>query len=142
MSVHDEQVIRQEVEAFSQAWNTGDTQALAVFFTEDAVRVDAFGDVQRGRGEIATAFRSLLHGRMAGARVRVEPGTVRLLSPELALWQGGMEILLPQGPPLRGHVLHVMRREGNRWLILEAHPKLFPQFSLQGPQLQTEEVEP
>jgi hypothetical protein len=87
-------------------------------------------------------LRALLHGRMAGARVRMEPGTVRLLSPELALWQGGMEILLPQGPPLRGHVLQVMRREGNRWLILEAHPKLFPQFSLQGPQLQTEEVEP
>ncbi len=130
MSVHDEQVIRQEVEAFSQAWNTGDTQALAVFFTEDAVRVDAFGDVQCGRSEIATAFHHLLHGRMAGARVRMEPGTVRLLSPDLALWQGGVEILLPQGPPLRGHAFQVMRREGNRWLILEAHPKLFPQSSL------------
>ena len=101
MSVHDEQVIRQEVEAFSQAWNTGDTQALAVFFTEDAVRVDAFGDVQRGRGEIATAFRSLLHGRMAGARVRVEPGTAASCPPSSpcgrGAWRSSSCRALPSG---------------------------------------------
>jgi len=143
MSVRDEQAIERQVDAFPQAWNTRDAQALAVLFTEDAVRVDAFGDVQRGRHEIAAAYHRLLHDRMPAARVHTERGTVRLLSPELALWQGGLEILLSQGPPLRGHAVQLMRREGSRWLILEAHPKLFPQFPPVRPATsEPEEVEP
>jgi len=29
-------------------------------------------------------------------------------------------------PPLRGYVVQVMKKVGGRWLVLEAHPKLFP----------------
>ncbi len=122
----DEQAIFDEVAAFALAWNRGDARAAASFFSEDAVRVGAFGDVQRGRDEIEAAYHRLLHQTMPGAVAEIERGTIRTLSPNLAVWQGGLEITVPGGPALRGHVVQVMEKVGGRWLIVESHPKLFP----------------
>lgn len=126
MSTADERTILEEVGAFARAWNQADARALAAFFTDDAVRVDGFGDVQHGRQAIADGFRQLFH-RMPGATLRVEPGTVRMLSPDLAVWQGGLEILRPNAAPLKGHAVEVLRKEAGRWLVLESHPKLLPE---------------
>ncbi len=84
------------------------------------------GDVQHGRAEVEAAYDRLLHGRFAGAKVQQERGTVRMLSSDLALWQAGIEIVPPKGPPMKGHVVQLMKKIGGRWLVLEAHPKLFP----------------
>jgi uncharacterized protein (TIGR02246 family) len=118
--------IFEEIDGFTKAWNEGDAKAAASFFTEDAVRVGAFGDVQRGRAELESAYDRLLHQTMSGATVTQERGTVRMLGPDLAVWRGGMEIRLPDGSSRRGHVVQVMKKVGARWLVLEAHPKLFP----------------
>ncbi|MBI2388057.1 MAG: SgcJ/EcaC family oxidoreductase [Deltaproteobacteria bacterium] len=120
-----EDAIFREVQAFSQVWSRGDAKAAASFFTEDGVRVGAFGDVQHGRAELEAAYDKLLHGPMAGAKVTQERGTVRLLGPDLALWQGGMEISVG-GTTIKGYVVQLMKKTGGRWLVLEAHPKLFP----------------
>lgn len=122
----DELSILEETEAFAEAWNAGDPKAAASFFTEDGVRVGAFGDKQTGRAVIEAAYDRLLHETMPGARVNQERGEVRILSPDLAIWQGGIEIVPPSGPPLKGHVVQVMRKVDGRWMTLEAHPKLFP----------------
>ena len=126
MQRSEEEVILDETQAFADAWSQGDAKAAASFYTEDGVRVGAFGDVQKGRAELEAAYDRLLHQTMPGAQVRLERGSVRMLTSDLALWQGGMEILPPGGEPLRGHVAQVMRKVDGRWLILEAHPKFFP----------------
>ncbi len=124
---NEAEAIFREIDAFSEAWSRGDAKAAASFFTDDGVRVGAGGDVQRGRAELEAAYEELLHGRFAGARVSQERGTVRMLTPELAFWQGAMTITPPGGAPaLRGHVVQLMKKVGGRWLVLEAHPKLFP----------------
>ncbi|MER3450279.1 MAG: hypothetical protein C4315_11110 [Chloroflexota bacterium] len=121
-----EQAIYQENEMFLEAWNRGDARAAASFFTEDAVRVGAFGDIQRGRDEIEAAYDRLLHQTMPGSTANMERGSIRMLTPDLAVWQGGLEIIPMGRTPMRGHVVQVMQRLGERWLIVEAHPKLFP----------------
>jgi uncharacterized protein (TIGR02246 family) len=95
----DVQAIISEVEAFSQAWSRGDAHAAASFFTEDGVRVGAFGDVQHGRAEIAAAYERLLHQTMPGATVVQDRGSVRMLSDGVALWQGGIQIIPAAGAP-------------------------------------------
>ena len=123
----EEQAIIAETEAFIVAWNKGDAKSAASFFTEDAVRVGAFGDVQHGRAEVEKAYDRLLHQTMPGATVKQERGSVRMLSPELAVWQGGIEITPPGGASsMKGHVVEIMKKVKGRWLVLEAHPKLFP----------------
>jgi hypothetical protein len=50
-----------------------------------------------------------------------------MLTPEFAIWQGGIEIIPPGGDSaLKGHVVQVMKKVKGRWLILESHPKIFP----------------
>jgi len=50
-----------------------------------------------------------------------------MLTPELVVWQGGLELEKPDGSPsMKGYVVQVMKKVQGRWLILEAHPKLFP----------------
>jgi uncharacterized protein (TIGR02246 family) len=127
MQSNDEQAIFSEIEAFTDAWNEGDAKRAASFYTDDGVRVGAFGDVQHGRDEIEAAYDRLLHQTMPGAVVKQERGSVRMLSPELAIWQGGLEIVPPgSGASLKGHVVQVMKKVEGRWLILEGHPKFFP----------------
>lgn len=123
----EEQAIIAETQAFQEAWNRGDAKGSASFYTEDATRVGAFGDVQHGRAEIEKAYDMLLHQTMSGAKVKQERGTVRMLTIEFAVWQGRIEIIPAGGAtPLKGHVVQVMKKVNRRWLILEAHPKLFP----------------
>ena len=122
----DEAAIVAEIQAFSDAWNKGDAKLIASFFTEDGVRVGALGDRQQGRAELEVAYDKLLHGPFAGASVRQERGSVRMLTPDLAVWQGGLEIRPQGGAPMPGHVVQVMKKVGGRWLVLEGHPKLFP----------------
>jgi uncharacterized protein (TIGR02246 family) len=116
-----------ETEAFADAMNAGDATLASSFYTEDGTRAGAFGDVQHGREAIKAAYERLLHQSMPGAHITQERGTVRMLTRELAVWQGGLEILVPGSEaPLRGHVVQVMKKIDGRWLILEGHPKIFP----------------
>jgi len=88
MLSNDEQAIYIEIEAFSEAWNKGDAKLAASFSTEDGVRVGVAGDIQHGRTDIEAAYDRLLHHTMSGAVIKQEKGSVRVLSPELAIWQG------------------------------------------------------
>jgi uncharacterized protein (TIGR02246 family) len=116
-----------ETKAFAEAMNAGDAALAASFYTEDGTRVGGFGDKQEGRREIEAAYRRLLHESMPGARIEQERGAVRMLTPDLAVWQAGLEIALPGGEsPLKGYVVQVMKKVNGRWLILEAHPKIYP----------------
>lgn len=122
----EQEAIYGEIQAFSAAWNKGDAALAASFYTDDGVRVGAMGDRQHGRVELEAAYDRLFRGPFAGAAVTQERGTIRMLTPELVIWQGGLEIAPTNGPAMKGHVVQVMQKVGSRWLILEAHPKLFP----------------
>lgn len=127
MKTDDEQAIMNETASFAEAWSKGDAKAAASYYTEDGTRVGAFGDIQNGRSEIEAAYDRLLHQTMPGAVVKQERGGVRMLTPELAIWQGGIEIIpAGGGSALKGYVVQVMKKVEERWLVLEGHPKLFP----------------
>ncbi len=115
-----------ETQRFAEAWSRGDAKSAAAFFADEGVRVGAMGDTQRGRAGVEEAYERLLHGPFAGARVQQERGTVRMLTAELALWQGAIEITPSEGAPMKGHVIQLMKMVNGRWLVLESHPKLFP----------------
>jgi uncharacterized protein (TIGR02246 family) len=128
MNEKDEQAIYKETELFMEAWNQGDAKAAASFYTEDGVRVGAMGDIEHGREEIEKAYDILMRKAMPGAKAKQDKGTIRMLTPELAIWQGGLEIQKSDGsPPMIGYVVQVMKKVNGKWMILEAHPKLYPQ---------------
>jgi uncharacterized protein (TIGR02246 family) len=124
----DKEAIFNETEQFIEAWNKGDAKAAASHFTEDGIRVSAMGNVQLGRLQIEAGYDYLFRKGMPGAKAISEKGTVRLLTKEYALWEAGYKIENPGDSTLyKGHVVEVLKKENGRWLILEAHPKIFPQ---------------
>ena len=126
MNNQDKIDILKENNAFAEAWDKGDAKTAASFFTEDGMRVGAFGDVQHGRAEIEAAYDKLLHQTMAGAKVKIEEQSVKMLSPDIALTQGRIEIITSDSTSMKGYVVQVMKKINGRWLVFEAHPKLFP----------------
>lgn len=62
---------------------------------------------------------------MAGIQMKyLDKGEVRMLSPEFAVWQGNLEIIRPDGTSAKGHVVEIFKKVNDRWLIVEAHPKV------------------
>lgn len=123
----EQEAIIAETQAFAEAWGRGDAKTAASFYADDGVRVGAFGDVQHGRAEIEQAYSRLFNQVMPAAKISQERGTIRMLAPDLAVWQAGIEITpAGQASPMRGHVVQVMKKIGDRWLVVEAHPKIFP----------------
>lgn len=131
MESNDENEIVQATLDFQKAWNNGDAKAASEFFAENGVRVGAFGDIQIGKAEVEKAYEKLLNQTMPGASVKQERGTVRMLTDDLAIWQGGIELVPPGSDnSMKGHVVQVMKKENGKWLVLEAHPKFFPPASV------------
>ncbi len=125
MTNDEAEVLRREQE-FLAAWTRGDAAGAAAPFAGDGVRVGAFGDVARGRGEVEAAYEKLLHGPMQGARAEWEPA-VRMLTPDVAIAAGPLAIHPPAGgAPLRGYAVDVWKKTAGHWALVEAHPKLFP----------------
>jgi uncharacterized protein (TIGR02246 family) len=123
----EHEAIIAEIQAFAKAWERGDAKAAASFYTHDAVRVGAFGDAQHGQVEIEGAYLRLFNQMMPGAKMSQERGTIRMLAPDLAVWQGGIRITLAgDASPMHGHVVQVMKKIRGQWLVVEAHPKIFP----------------
>ena len=124
----DKEAIYAETEAFRQAWNKGDAKLVTSFFTDDAIRVDgvgATGQTQRGKDELEAAYVRLFHKTMTGVQMKyLDRGEVRMLSPDLAVWQVNLEIISPDGSSMEGHVVEIFKKVNNRWLVLEAHPKI------------------
>ncbi len=123
----DEKSIRDVIRAFGDAWSRGNAKEAASFFAEDAVRVGASGIVLRCRAEIEALYAKMLNTKMKGATVKYERGSIRMLSPQLAVWQGGTSALpAGGGTPLQGYEVDLLKKIGGRWLIIEGHPKMLP----------------
>ena len=90
------------------------------------MRVGALRRREHGLTEIEAAYDGLLHHTMPGATVKMERGSIRMLTPEFAVRQGGIEIFPSNGgSSLKGHAVQVMKKVEGRWLILEG-PKIPP----------------
>lgn len=126
MGSKDEDSIYKELDDFVVAWNKGDAKGAASFYTLDGTRVGAYGDIRHGRAEVERGYDQLLQQTMKGSSVKQEKGSIRMLTPDLAVWQGAFEMIPPGKLAMKGYVVQVMKKVSGRWLVLEAHPKFFP----------------
>jgi uncharacterized protein (TIGR02246 family) len=126
ISTKEEAAILAEVDAYIEALNSGDTKKSISFFANDAVRIDAFGDVEVGCVAIEAALDNMIHRTNAGAKFDIPiPGDVRMLTPEYAIMRGPFDLVRPNGQRIPGYVTLTYHKEGDRWLIIEANPKYF-----------------
>lgn len=122
-----EEEIQKDRDAFVKAWNDNDAEALAKCFTEDAVRVGFYGEKSRGRKEIEKAHQDVFE-RLHEPQIMFDKGETRKLGEDYVVWQGGFEIKKNTEPKrIKGYTVIVYKKEKDRWLIVEAHPRLVPE---------------
>jgi uncharacterized protein (TIGR02246 family) len=124
-----ERAIRAVDDAFVGAYNRGESKALAALFTDDAEAVEADGERYQGREPIERRFAGTF-AASPGAKIAIEVGSIRLLSPDVAKEEGQTVITPPtEARQVRPYTVLFVQRDG-RWLISsvreEADPLIGP----------------
>lgn len=127
MNPADRQAILWAMEAFAEAWSSGDAWLAASFCAEDCVRFGPAGDVQHGRPAVEGVYDQLFHDKMRGAKVRFGLATVTELGRDMAEWQADLVILNATGAPgWQGQLVQVMVKVDGRWLVAVSRPEYAP----------------
>ena len=128
------------VEAFAESWNRHDMASFAEVFAEDAEFVNVVGLWWRGRDEIRRAH-EFTHGTIfKHSRITVVENRVRALSDDLATVRSRWTLeghVSPDGAPLparHGVMLNVVRRDGERWRVVESQNTNVVEGELSRPQ--------
>lgn len=113
----DEAAIRKQVAAYVQAFNQGDAKALADAWAPDAVYVNRLtGEQVVGRAAIAEQFAALFKVK-SGLKLEVKIGSIRLLSPSVAIEQGMAKLAEEKTAPEELAYTAVYVRQGGQWLL-------------------------
>jgi uncharacterized protein (TIGR02246 family) len=109
--------IRETVVAYADAFNKGDSDAIAAMWTEDAVYTNRMsGEVVSGRTAIAEQFKEMF---ASGSNTKMELATdaVKLLSPHVAVEHGTARLLSPNAEPEVYRYVAVYIKQGDKWLL-------------------------
>ncbi len=109
----EEAAINTRIEEYIATLNRGDATALAAGYTENAV--NAVGtNVVVGRANIEKAMSMVFAA--GGPQITFTRHETRLLSPTTAIVHGAVENT-NETPPVKGHVIYTLVKEGDEWLI-------------------------
>jgi uncharacterized protein (TIGR02246 family) len=108
---------------FIEAFNKGDAEALAAFWTEDADHVDTVGRVRKGRKAILEAYRKLFAAHK-GAKLTIVHLSRRVLTPDCVVSDGLTEVTPASGHPSTGRYTAISVKKGGRWLLASVRETL------------------
>ena len=109
----EEAAINNRIEETYAALNKSDAEGYAAAFQEDAVQAFV-ANVTVGRANIEKAVSEVLAD--GEPQIAFTHHATRLLSPTTAIVHGAFEIT-SDTPPMKGHNLYTLVKEGDEWLI-------------------------
>jgi uncharacterized protein (TIGR02246 family) len=118
-SKEEEQAIRKSAEAYSEAFNKGDLEAVMEHWDADADYVDETGKTHKGKAAIASLFKKN-QGNLKGHKLKFEIASVRFLRPEVAVEDGIAELTAPDGTLEKGRYTAVLVKSNGKWRISSA----------------------
>jgi uncharacterized protein (TIGR02246 family) len=110
----DRDRIQSQREAFLKAFESGDAERVASFWTAEGELIGDDGSVYRGRAAIARAYRELF-GTRQKRQAEIQPESLRFPSQDTAIEEGTFKVRVGKAEPTasRYSILHV--REGGKW---------------------------
>jgi uncharacterized protein (TIGR02246 family) len=108
--------IQMQREAFLKAFESGDAERVASFWTAEGELVGDDGGVYRGRAAIEKAYRELFSPKVK-RRAEIQSESLRFPSKDTAIEEGRFKMRMGNAEPTtsRYSILHV--REGGKWLM-------------------------
>jgi uncharacterized protein (TIGR02246 family) len=112
----DRAAIQAQMEGFLKAFESGDAERVASFWTAGGELIGDDGSVHRGRAAIAKAYRELF-GTKEKRQAEIQRESLRFPSRDTAIEEGHFKVRVGKEEPTasRYSVLHV--REGDKWLM-------------------------
>jgi uncharacterized protein (TIGR02246 family) len=113
----DVAAIQKNAEAFVAAFDKGDAQALAAFWTPDGDFTDQAGRTFKGRAALQKAFQQAF-AESKGMKLRINSGSLRFLTPDVALEDGTSEVIPAEGgPPSASRYTIVHVKQNGEWRL-------------------------
>jgi uncharacterized protein (TIGR02246 family) len=113
----EEKALQDRARALVAAFNKGDAQAVAAFWTPDGDYMDEDGRQYQGRKAIEESFAKLF-AEAKGAELRTHRRSFRLVKPDLAIADGLMEVVPPDGgPPTVARYTAVHVKQDGQWFL-------------------------
>jgi uncharacterized protein (TIGR02246 family) len=112
----DRAKLQSQMEAFLKAFESGDAERVASFWTADGELIGDDGSVYRGRAAIAKTYRELFDTKEK-RQAEIQKESLRFPSKDTAIEEGYFKVRVGKGEPTsnRYSVLHV--REDGKWLM-------------------------
>jgi uncharacterized protein (TIGR02246 family) len=105
-------------QAFTEAFEKGDAQAVAAFWAEDGDYVDLDGRQLQGRPAIENGFKDFF-AENKGLKLRIDVKSVRFVTPETAIEDGITSVISPDGaPPSQSRYSNVHVKKDGHWVLL------------------------
>ena len=101
-------------QAFTAAFNKGDAKAAAGLWTVEGNLFDLAGQEHKGRADIEKHFEAAFAERK-GAKLTIIITSAKLLTPEVVLENGIIEVLVPDGPPAVAQFSAVLVKKSGEW---------------------------
>ncbi|SDL06999.1 conserved hypothetical protein [Catalinimonas alkaloidigena] len=121
----DETQLIELFDHLADAWNRGDAQRFASYFTHDCDYVTFAGQHLKGQKAHREAHEKLFRGLLRGSRLQGRVRQIRFLSPDLALVHGTGTVQLrwQRKPSTRRESLNtsVVVRQDDGWKITAFH---------------------
>jgi uncharacterized protein (TIGR02246 family) len=113
----EEKALQERGKALVAAFNKGDAAALAAFWTPDGDYMDEEGRHYQGRKAIEESFQKLF-AAAKGAELRIHRTAFRFVKPDLAIADGLMEVVPPDGgPPAAARYTAVHVKQDGEWFL-------------------------
>ncbi len=113
----DEQSIRGQIDAYVEAYNRRDAEALADLWATGAVYVNPeTGERAEGREAILAEFQQLFADE-APEKLSVSVKSLRIVSPTEAKEEGVATVQIPGQPPSRSKYTATHVKQGDQWLL-------------------------
>jgi uncharacterized protein (TIGR02246 family) len=126
----DEDGVKAIGQAWAEAWNAGDMDAVAALYADGADYVSFFGDTFSGVPAIQAAFAETHSAAYKGSKIEIETVAVTFVKPDIAISDSTWKLTgIPAGgPPLptEGQSTAVAVKQGDTWKIA-AHRARVPQ---------------
>jgi uncharacterized protein (TIGR02246 family) len=123
IAMTDEHSVRQVVNAYEQAWNKHDVDAMVSLFTDDIEWINVVGMWWRGLQDVKRGYVWIHETMLKNVSIHIDSCSVRLLTPGLAIcvvmWRKGSFVVaggkqMPEGKDIMSLYL---RKVGERWAI-------------------------
>ncbi len=116
----EDQVIRNSISEYCDAFNAGKIDVLLGYWNDDADYVDEDGKAYHGKEAIGALFKSSLE-ELKGTKLGLKIDNLHLVKPDVAIEDGVATLTGPDGEASDGRYTVVWIKNGDHWRISSAH---------------------